>query len=61
VAMANGMELTKVAASEVGLTNDEAGVADAVARFVFFDHPDSLDRHELESSPKQRQKPAAAL
>ena len=33
--MANGMELTKAAASEVGLTNDEASVADAVAEFVF--------------------------
>ena len=65
VAMANGMELTKAAASEVGLTNDEAGVADAVARFVF-GHPGSLEAHEQiqrsrESSMKQRQKPAAAL
>lgn len=62
VAMANGMELTKAAASEVGLTNDEAGVADAVARFVF-GHTDSLEGHELiqrsrESSPKQQHKPA---
>ena len=41
VAMANGMELTKAAASEVGLTNDEAGVADAVAKFVFGRSPTS--------------------
>ena len=34
MAMANGMDLTKAAASEVGLTNDEAGVADAVQRYV---------------------------
>ena len=41
VAMANGMELTKAAASEVGLTNDEAGVADAVAKYVFGRSPTS--------------------
>lgn len=61
VAMANGMELTKAAASEVGLTNDESGVADAVARFVF-GHPGNLEGiGVVKSSPKQRRKPAAAL
>ena len=34
VAMANGMDLTKAAASEVGLSNDEAGVAHAGHRYV---------------------------